>query len=825
MTLIAEYIAHGWSVVAIPPGTKGPAFPGWNTRAGALRDASVLPDGYGVGLMHAYSGTMALDVDDWFLTKLHGIDVDALYAAPDAVTINSGKPGRGKLLYRMPFGLILPTKKFQIEMGRDEKNRIKRINMFELRCATIDDTTVQDVLPPSIHPETGKPYTWGGAGDWRNPPLVPPFIIAIWQEALKDARPVKVDGVDSSWDEIREALSHIDPDCPREDWVNAGMALHWAGEQTFNTDQALQIWHDWSKQGTKYPGERELLKQWNSFRTDRRGIVTIGTLFHTARRYGWVRPVPDASTLFGDVNAIVKPEDILNSLRPQPPGPNLALWPSILATRAEEVSDSVGCDPLVPLWAGLSAVCGVIDAQSRLELMPGFKVPPVLWMMTIGDPGDRKSPGSRPMLSPLKGIEAEDRPRFSQDVLAWEAREAAYSVAKKAFLDFAGSPEGLLGGEAPLVPPLPVKPVPLKITVSDITSQKLVRAAADRPRGMLCYLDEMNAWVNKLTNGGSGEDRSAWVVGYEAEAYEMDRVGAGAIHAENFAVAIYGNMQPKVLDENFDKLAQDGLLQRFLPAVLRHDQSRMGQPVPEELTSAAAWENALRLTFALPPTTYRLSPDAFGVFRKFQEWYEDRMRSERLLKSSAEFVTAFGKVTGLAGRLALVFHVLESPFSPMVSAELMARVVRIIREYIIPTYRFVFDANGSMTAFDSWVVEYIIQYADTESITLSDIKRAARRQFEKAGVKQSLSQTEWVIGAMYLLEKMGWVARIDDGSQEHKAIAEWLINPHLKTTFRDYREAVVKAKLERDRERLDKAGLTHQAPVTHGADVLEYVQL
>ena len=49
-------------------------------------------------------------------------------------------------------------------------------------------------------------------------------------------------------------------------------------------------------------------------------------------------------------------------------------------------------------------------------------------------------------------------------------------------------------------------------------------------------------------------------------------------------MSIYGNMQPQVLTENFGKLAQDGLLQRFLPAVLRHDQTRMGNPTPEYLT-------------------------------------------------------------------------------------------------------------------------------------------------------------------------------------------------------------------------------------------------
>ena len=35
------------------------------------------------------------------------------------------------------------------------------------------------------------------------------------------------------------------------------------------------------------------------------------------------------------------------------------------------------------------------------------------------------------MLSPLKNIEAEDRPRYGKDLLDWEGKEAAYASAPK----------------------------------------------------------------------------------------------------------------------------------------------------------------------------------------------------------------------------------------------------------------------------------------------------------------------------------------------------------------------------------------------------------
>ena len=776
----------------IPANTKGPRTPGWNLRENALKAQGDLPPGYGIGLAHAYSGTMALDIDNWTVTTSllaeYGIDLQALYDAPDAVVINSGKPGHGKLLYTMPFGAALPSKKIIHN----------KLTAYELRCATVSGVTVQDVLPPSIHPETLQPYQWAGRGHWTRIPTIPQPILDLWNGLLAQdqERTIATDGtIDASWEEIRQALDAVPADCTRDEWVSIGMALHWAGTQTDQLDQALHMWNEWSATGaTKYPGEREVLTQWISFRPDKATAVKLGTLFHIAKQHGWQRPMPDASELFSKIDIpVMEPLSVLDGLRPKPPEMDLSLWPGVLRQRSTEISESVGCDPLVPLFAGLAAVCGVIDARMRLELMPGFKVPPVLWLMTLGDPADKKSPGSRPMLAPLKNIEAEDRPRYGKELLDWEGKEAAYASAKKSFLEWSASPEALLGADqAPHVPEMPPQPVPLKITVSDITSQKLVRQAADRPRGLLCHLDEMNSWVRKLTDKSSGEDRSAWVVSYESEHYEMDRVGAGSIYCENLAVSIYGNIQPQVFKANLAALSADGLLQRFVPAILRGNKTKLGQPIPEYMTSMAAWENTLRLTYALPVQTYQLSPDAYTAFRDFQAWYESAKQDERVLDSGTEYMTAFGKLEGLAGRLILLFHVIESPFSPVVPVDVVHRVISLVRGYVIPAYRYALGEVGGAIAndFDQWIIEYVIQISgDTQTVDLRSLKRSARRPLQD---KTDWQKDQMVIDAMLVVEQAGWAVQIE--SEMHKKKVTWAINPTLPTMFKEYRERVIKAK-------------------------------
>src|SRR5262249_37440491 len=134
----AEYAAHGWKLCAIEPGGKAPRYAGWNTKP--ITEPNVAATLEGVGLLHALSGTCALDVDDksaaikWLVER--GVDLDALWNAPDAVRISSGRPNRGKLLYRLskPLRTIKPK-----ESG------------IELRCATADGKSVQDVLPGTTH--------------------------------------------------------------------------------------------------------------------------------------------------------------------------------------------------------------------------------------------------------------------------------------------------------------------------------------------------------------------------------------------------------------------------------------------------------------------------------------------------------------------------------------------------------------------------------------------------------------------------------------------------------------------------------------------------
>ena len=100
MSDFKELIEHGFVLVPILPGHKSPRKRNWNTRENGITD----PDFpmRSAGLLHAYSGTCAIDVDDyeraqeWLAER--GVDLDALFAAPDSVQISSGRANHAKLI-------------------------------------------------------------------------------------------------------------------------------------------------------------------------------------------------------------------------------------------------------------------------------------------------------------------------------------------------------------------------------------------------------------------------------------------------------------------------------------------------------------------------------------------------------------------------------------------------------------------------------------------------------------------------------------------------------------------------------------------------------
>lgn len=329
----AEYTAHGWRLTPIAPKGyeyapglvstgKGPLSKGWNLP----QRTPQIPPGWGAGLCHAESGTCAIDIDNldtasaWLAVR--SISLTALLAAPTAVKISSGRVGRAKLLYRLVAPLAsVKTAPFQ-DLSR-KSGKLETYTALDFRCATKEGLTLQDVLPPTTHPDTGRPYEWAYGdplcGSWRNLPELPAELRAVWESQLTatvDHGPAAPVGADFA--EIRALLAQHDPNADYSEWLRVGMAVH---HETRGARDGLLLWNEWSAQATgpdKYKGIGDLEPHWRSFSANSANAVTLGSLraeaVATVEEFGLVPVGTEAAAPGAGIIPDLRPDTIIREL-------------------------------------------------------------------------------------------------------------------------------------------------------------------------------------------------------------------------------------------------------------------------------------------------------------------------------------------------------------------------------------------------------------------------------------------------------------------------------------------------------------------------------
>lgn len=204
----------GMHLVPIEPGRKFPRSEDWGNNTISNPDEAQefwnLNPEWNMGVSLAQSRICSLDIDCdssfAFILKEFGIDPNSLDGFP---TIQ-GRLNGSRVTFRVPDGVDLGYHKLDWPSRNDpagEKHkaamaaaaaakkagdtdteaRIRRIaqrwaryTVFELRAAC-DGKQRQDVLPPSIHPQTKEPYRWlkQPADDWPEPPA---WLLAMWRD-------------------------------------------------------------------------------------------------------------------------------------------------------------------------------------------------------------------------------------------------------------------------------------------------------------------------------------------------------------------------------------------------------------------------------------------------------------------------------------------------------------------------------------------------------------------------------------------------------------------------------------------------------------------
>jgi hypothetical protein len=204
-------------------------------------------------------------------------------------TVASGSGGLSRHYYFLSDGLFASKKlahsaeSFVGEDGR--KHWAWEIELF--------GTGKQVAIPPSIHPDTGKPYRWLRRFDFDLldmglGPVVSAERVGQWAR-VRGVEPVDDDDLiglaratptDLTPDEVRRTLADLPAKdwCEdRDGWLQVGMALH---HQFEGKAQGYRIWTEWSKGSEKF-NEKDQARVWSSFDGKPNG-VTFKTIIKAA---------------------------------------------------------------------------------------------------------------------------------------------------------------------------------------------------------------------------------------------------------------------------------------------------------------------------------------------------------------------------------------------------------------------------------------------------------------------------------------------------------------------------------------------------------------
>ena len=304
----------------------------------------------------------------------------------------------------------------------------------------------------------------------------------------------------------RECLEHL-ASWRRDDygsWINVGMALHaiWTDERVF------QIWHDWSKNSSRYISEQDCRQHWDSFSAAGNGTgrLGIGSLIH------WVKEdSEDDGSLTWE------------------PIPATAL-PSCLQKMSDVVGESMGVDPAGFILPALSVAATAIGASRAVRPKQGWDMVPIIWTAIISYSGGKKSPPFHAAVNLLR----------TRDDATCEEHAAAMKQYEHDLIEY----QQQLKASKQFKPIKPDKPVCERHHTSVATLQAIHKILSENPRGICVANDELSGWINAMDQftTAKGADLSNWLELFNGHGTTVDRAGKEPMRIPRTSVNVTGTI-------------------------------------------------------------------------------------------------------------------------------------------------------------------------------------------------------------------------------------------------------------------------------------------
>lgn len=209
----------------------------------------------------------------------------------DCPVVISGSGGESRHFYLLTDRPFAPRKfshstGFEMVLDESKGREVKKWD-WELHLL---GTGSQAVIPPSIHPDTGKPYRWLRQFDFSMldlgiGPIVPSDAVAEMVDSREEDGPIDAARqlpLGLSEADIVATLNDLPPEEwfeDREGWYRVGMALH---HETGASDLGYEIWCRYSRVSEKFD-EKDSRRVWKSFKNRAQAPFRMASLVSAAR--------------------------------------------------------------------------------------------------------------------------------------------------------------------------------------------------------------------------------------------------------------------------------------------------------------------------------------------------------------------------------------------------------------------------------------------------------------------------------------------------------------------------------------------------------------
>ena len=432
----------------------------------------------------------------------------------------------------------------------------------------------------------------------------------------------------------------------------------------------------------------------------------------------------------------------------------------------------MGVDPGGLAMSALASCATVIRDEIKVKVKrhEDWTESARLWVMLVGDPSYKKSPIISAATRRIKRLDSEMLYANNKALADWQE-------------------DGGSKGDQP-------KPGEPRLRVEDITMEACQEVARHSPDGIMALQDELSGWfggIEKYAGGkGSARDRGFWLEAYAGKQYTVNRIGRGSFIIENLSVSILGGIQPDPIRRIMGDATDDGLIQRFLPVVLR--PAKLGKD--EESSSVGAdFDAFLECLHELRSPDSVLGPLSLQFddgARKIREGLEAKHHEmvQRIEGYNKKLSSHIQKFDGLFPRLCIIWHcaqhVAANPASPLpvtISAATAAKVEKFLHDYIMKhSLAFYLGVIGLADDHDQLcdVGGYILAHK-LETVTMRTLQRGSRQM-------RKITREEG--GKIFeQMEAFGWLEQVSKRSDA----PSWAVNPDVHVLFAD-RGKVEKAK-------------------------------